>query len=99
MKPEPRRAACFEDQYASTGGELYELIAGHDRFIADLRPLVKSASLPPPLCCHPYDLCTALIAVEDLGGEHTGPPGIGRAKNEVEPRVLADRDVRFEAEY
>src|SRR5213594_2629384 len=24
VKPEPRRAACFEDQYASTGGELYE---------------------------------------------------------------------------
>src|SRR5947209_6454148 len=59
VKPEPRRASCFEDQYASTGGELYELIAGHDRFVADLRPLVKSAS--PPLCCHPYDLCTALI--------------------------------------
>src|SRR6266568_376328 len=48
VKPEPRRAACFEDQYACTGGELYELMAGHDRFIADLRPLVKSASLPPP---------------------------------------------------
>jgi len=60
VKPEPRRAACFEDQYASTGGELYELMAGHDRFIADLRPLVQ----PAGLCCHPYDLCTALIARE-----------------------------------
>ena len=56
----PGRAACFEDQYASTGGELYELIAGHDRFVADLRPLVN----PTGLCCHPYDLCTALIALE-----------------------------------
>ena len=74
VKPEPRRAACFEDQYASTGGELYELMAGHDRFIADLRPLVKSASLPPPLCCHPYDLCTALIAVE-AGVIITDPSG------------------------
>jgi fructose-1,6-bisphosphatase/inositol monophosphatase family enzyme len=72
VKPEPRRAACFEDQYASTGGELYELIAGHDRFIADLRPLVKSAS--PPLCCHPYDLCTALIARE-AGVIITDPSG------------------------
>jgi len=62
VKPEPRRAACFEDQYASTGGELYELMAGHDRFVADLRPLVKSAN--PLLCCHPYDVCTALIARE-----------------------------------
>jgi fructose-1,6-bisphosphatase/inositol monophosphatase family enzyme len=60
VKPEPGRAACFEDQYASTAGELYELMAGHDRFIADLRPLVN----PAGLCCHPYDLCTELIARE-----------------------------------
>jgi len=64
----PGRAACFEDQYASTGGQLYELMAGHDRLVADLRPLVQSvraaSGLPPGLCCHPYDLCTALIAEE-----------------------------------
>ena len=60
MQPEPGRAACFEDQYASTAGQLYELMAGHDRFIADLRPLVN----PAGLCCHPYDLCTELIARE-----------------------------------
>ncbi len=60
VQPEPGRAACFEDQYACTGGELYELLAGHDRFVADLRPLVK----PGSLCCHPYDLCTMLIAAE-----------------------------------
>jgi hypothetical protein len=64
------KALCFEDQYASTGGQLYELLAGHDRFIADLRPLLRSAhaerGLPAPLCCHPYDLCSALIA-EELG--------------------------------
>src|SRR6266487_2164987 len=60
VQPEPGRAACFEDQYACTGGELYELLAGHDRFVADLRPLVKAGSL----CCHPYDLCTMLIAAK-----------------------------------
>ena len=60
VTPEPGRATSFEDQYASTAGQLYELLAGHDRFIADLRPLVKSQSL----CCHPYDVCTALIARE-----------------------------------
>jgi fructose-1,6-bisphosphatase/inositol monophosphatase family enzyme len=70
VKPEPGRAACFEDQYASTGGELYELMAGHDRFIADLRPLVQ----PAGLCCHPYDLCTALIARE-AGVVITDPMG------------------------
>ena len=68
VPPTPGRAACFEDQYASTGGELYELVAGHDRLVADLRPLVQSirsaGGLPPGLCCHPYDLCTALIAEE-----------------------------------
>jgi hypothetical protein len=68
VPPAPGRAGCFEDQYASTGGELYELMAGHDRVIADLRPLVQvvraAQGLPPGLCCHPYDLCTALIAEE-----------------------------------
>jgi fructose-1,6-bisphosphatase/inositol monophosphatase family enzyme len=62
------KAHCFEDQYASTGGQLYELLAGHDRFIADLRPLLRpvlaSRGLPPGLTCHPYDICCALIAEE-----------------------------------
>src|SRR5262249_41784652 len=44
------KAACFEDQYLSTGGQLYELMAGHDRFIADIRPvlipLLASRGLP-----------------------------------------------------
>src|SRR6185295_12095272 len=35
------KAHCFEDQYVSTGGQLYELMSGHDRFIADLRPLME----------------------------------------------------------
>src|SRR5829696_6282090 len=28
---QPGKAPCFEDQYTSTGRQLYELIAGHDR--------------------------------------------------------------------
>ena len=60
--PQPGKASCFEDQYASTGGQLYELMAGHDRFVADIRPLVQGAD--PPLCCHPYDVCTELVARE-----------------------------------
>ena len=62
------KAHCFEDQYASTAGQLYELMAGHDRFIADLRPLMRpllaQRGLPPALACHPYDVCCALIAAE-----------------------------------
>ncbi|MEO7085067.1 MAG: inositol monophosphatase family protein [Gemmatimonadaceae bacterium] len=72
------KAACFEDQYLSTGGQLYELMAGHDRFIADIRPVVESVraarGLPPGLCCHPYDLCSMLVA-QELGVELTGASG------------------------
>jgi fructose-1,6-bisphosphatase/inositol monophosphatase family enzyme len=64
------KAACFEDQYLSTGGQFYELMAGRDRFIADIRPLMlpihAQRGLPAPLTCHPYDISTALIA-EELG--------------------------------
>lgn len=61
---QPGKAQCFEDQYISTGGQIYELIAGHDRFVADLRPLFERSGSPLGLCCHPYDLCTELIARE-----------------------------------
>ena len=64
----PGKARCFEDQYLSTGGQLYELMMGHDRYLADLRPLLgpilKQRGWTPGLCCHPYDLCTELIARE-----------------------------------
>lgn len=57
------KVLAFEDQYICTGGQFYELLAGHDRWLADLRPVVY----PPEragLCCHAYDLCTELIARE-----------------------------------
>jgi fructose-1,6-bisphosphatase/inositol monophosphatase family enzyme len=72
VPPVPGKAECFEDQYASTGGQLYELMAGHDRFVADLRPLLWRS--PRGLCCHPYDLCAALIALE-AGVILTDPAG------------------------
>lgn len=66
--PTVARAQAFEDQYISTGGQLYELVVGHDRWIADLRPLLapllRNHGRPPPMCCHPYDLSTELIARE-----------------------------------
>ena len=59
------RATVFEDQYISTGGQFYELIVGHDRFNADLRPLFyRIQGQPEGLCCHPYDCATMLIAEE-----------------------------------
>lgn len=55
----------FDDQYLSTGGQLHELLVGHDRFVADLRPLAFARlGLASALACHPYDICTALIARE-----------------------------------
>lgn len=66
--PREGKAQCFEDQYISTGGQLYELIAGHDRFVADLRPLMRGRGRAGytdlSICCHPYDLATELIARE-----------------------------------
>jgi hypothetical protein len=66
--PRDGKAPCFEDQYVSTGGQLYELMMGRDRFNADLRPLMRpcleARGLPPGHCCHPYDLAAALIAHE-----------------------------------
>jgi fructose-1,6-bisphosphatase/inositol monophosphatase family enzyme len=61
------KATVFEDQYISTGGQFYELMVGHDRFNADLRPLLYRAQKQPEgLCCHPYD-CAALLIAEEAG--------------------------------
>ena len=61
------RATVFEDQYISTGGQFYELIAGHDRFNADLRPLFyRIQNQPEGMCCHPYD-CAAMLIAEEAG--------------------------------
>jgi len=55
----------FDDEYISTGGQIYEILVGHDRFIADLRPVFFHAlGLPKKLVCHPYDICIELIARE-----------------------------------
>lgn len=65
----------FDDQYICTGGQIYELVVGHDRFLADLRPLVfQKLGLESALVCHPYDICTAMIARE-AGCVIEGPLG------------------------
>jgi hypothetical protein len=81
---QPGKAHCFEDQYVSSGGQLYELMSGHDRFVADLRPLMEpilaQQGLALGICCHPYDICTELIArelgvmVTDEGGRPLTTP-------------------------
>ena len=69
-------ARVFDDQYISTGGQLYELIVGHDRMVGDLRPQAFAALClgGSGLCCHPYDICTALI-LQEAGGIVETPLG------------------------
>ncbi len=102
----PGKAHCFEDQYASTGGQLYELVSGHDRFIADLRPLMEARlrehGLGLGICVHPYDICTELIARE-LGVIVTDASGEAlQARLAVEPDVAwagyANEKIRMQIE-
>jgi fructose-1,6-bisphosphatase/inositol monophosphatase family enzyme len=102
----PGKANCFEDQYISSGGQFYELMSGHDRFIADLRalmgPVFAERGLPFGICCHPYDLCTELIARE-LGVIITDARGGPlRARLAVEPDVAwagyANEQIRAQIE-
>lgn len=65
----------FDDQYMTTGGQIYELMIGHDRMLGDLRPLVyRRLGLDSALVCHPYDICTCLL-LEEAGGLIEDPWG------------------------
>ena len=90
---EAGKAHCFEDQYLSTAGQLYELIMGHDRFVADLRPLVEAVlnrrGMPLGICCHPYDICTELIAKE------TGVIVTDEHGNELKAPLRVEPDIAW----
>lgn len=65
----------FDDQYISTGGQFYELMAGHDRMNGDLRPMIlEREGIELTLVCHPYDVCTALL-LEEAGILFEKPDG------------------------
>lgn len=65
---ETSKTAMFDDQYLATGGQLYELMIGRDRMLLDARGLLyerfKREGKAAGHACHPYDLCTVLIAEE-----------------------------------
>jgi fructose-1,6-bisphosphatase/inositol monophosphatase family enzyme len=67
-KVEPGAADIFDDQYMTTGGQMVELMLGHDRFCCDLRPLFylilekQGVSATRGLECHPYDCAGMLVA-------------------------------------
>jgi fructose-1,6-bisphosphatase/inositol monophosphatase family enzyme len=73
-------ALAFDDEYLTSAGQLYELMVGHDRWVADLRPLLipamRARGAAEVLCAHPYDLCCELIAREAgvLVGDVRGGP-------------------------
>lgn len=103
---QPGKAHCFEDQYICSGGQLYELMAGRDRFVADLRPFMEQIltrrGLALGICCHPYDLCTELIARElgviitDVaGGQLRSPLGVDA---DVAWAGYANDDIRRQME-
>jgi fructose-1,6-bisphosphatase/inositol monophosphatase family enzyme len=70
------KALVFDDQYISTGGQFYEAIVGHDRFVADLRPyFYRIQGQLEGMCCHPYD-CATLLVAEEAGVVVTD--GLGR---------------------
>lgn len=72
---ERNSAVVFDDQYLSTGGQLYELLVGHDRMLGDIRPQVFSKlGLRSSLACHPYDLCTEMI-LREAGAIIESPEG------------------------
>ncbi len=77
--PEAGKAAVFNDQYISSGGQMYLLASGRYRFVADIRADVDRALAARGegtvgLCAHPYDLAAGLIATE-LGVELTNVRG------------------------
>jgi hypothetical protein len=65
---EPGQGLLFDDQYICSGGQMAELIAGHDRFCCDLRPLFfrilerQRGGVVRGLECHPYDVAGMLVA-------------------------------------
>ncbi|MEP7338678.1 MAG: hypothetical protein ABI977_13150 [Acidobacteriota bacterium] len=75
---EQSKTAMFDDQYLSTGGQLYELMLGRDRMLVDVRGLLYEKFAreggATGHACHPYDLCTVLIA-EECGVQVTDGAG------------------------
>ena len=65
----------FDDQYISSGGQFFEIMAGHDRMQGDLRPLAYAKlGFDSVLVCHPYDVCTYFL-LQEAGGIVEAPDG------------------------
>ena len=79
---------------------------GPPRFVADLRPLIETVlnrrGLSLGICCHPYDMCTELIAreagviVTDELGEPLSAPL--RVEPDIAWAGYANEAIRLEIE-
>jgi hypothetical protein len=96
----------FEDQYISSGGQLYEMLCGHDRFTADIRAALfrrfKKEGKKIGHQCHPYDLGAWLIGqkyglvITGLDGSPLNAPL--DTTTPVDWVMYANQDIRQEVE-
>lgn len=56
----------FEDQYISCGGQIAEILVGHDLMVLDVRPeaFLQLGLRDCALASHPYDLCCEMLLRE-----------------------------------
>ncbi len=74
----------FEDQYISCGGQVAEILSGHDLLVLDVRPQAFAALGlgADGLSSHPYDLCAELL-LREAGGVIERPEG-GRLREPLD---------------
>lgn len=68
----------YDDQYASSAGQIYEMLKGRDRFVADLRHVLnrhaREEGRRTSHVCKPYD-CAAHLIGQEAGLLITTPEG------------------------
>jgi len=74
----------FEDQYISCGGQIAEILLGHDLMVIDVRPEAFGVLglREAALSSHPYDLCCELL-LREAGGVIERPQG-GRLRDPLD---------------
>lgn len=84
LKPGGEPPPIFEDQYISCGGQLAEILLGHDLMVIDVRPeAFRVLGLrDAALSSHPYDLCCELL-LREAGGVVERPLG-GRLRDPLD---------------
>lgn len=84
MRPGEDPPPIFEDQYISCGGQIAEILLGHDLMVIDVRPeAFRALGLrDAALTSHPYDLCIELL-LREAGGVIERPQG-GRLRDPLD---------------